>query len=81
MGGTSKPWRGVMMLFLAASLLFSSGCAALLLVGAGGAGGYLIRKGEEAEKEEGSELEPSSKPVPASRSEAGQDIVLLGGRE
>jgi hypothetical protein len=32
--------------FLLASLLFSSGCA-LLWLGAGGAGGYLIRKGEE----------------------------------
>lgn len=81
MSGASKPWRGVMMLFLVASLLFSSGCAALLLVGAGGAGGYLIRKGEEAEMEEGSELQPSSKPALASRSEAGQRIVLPGGAE
>lgn len=31
---------------LVCSLLFSSGCA-LLWLGAGGTGGYLIRKGEE----------------------------------
>jgi len=36
--------------FLVASLLFSSGCA-LLLLGAVGTGGYLIRKGEEGSGE------------------------------
>jgi len=37
--------RGLLALSIA-SLLLSSGCAVLWL-GAGGAGGYLIRKGEE----------------------------------
>ena len=36
------------MVTLVASLFFSSGCA-LLLLGAGAAGGYLIKKGEEGE--------------------------------
>ncbi|MGH7830988.1 MAG: hypothetical protein ACREP8_12500, partial [Candidatus Binatia bacterium] len=36
----------VLAAFLVALLLFSSGCA-LFWLGAGGAGGYLIRKGEE----------------------------------
>ncbi len=48
MRGNSKPWRGALIVCLAASLFFSSGCA-LFLVGAGGAGGYLIRKGEEGD--------------------------------
>ncbi len=39
-----KRWLGV--LCLALGLLVSSGCA-LFLIGAGGAGGYMLRKGEE----------------------------------
>lgn len=49
MGWMGKLRRGGLVGFLAASLLFSSGCA-LLLVGAAGTGGYLIRKGEEGGK-------------------------------
>ncbi len=60
MGTTRKPWRGALMPFLVASLLFCSGCGALVLLGAGGAGGYMIRKGEEAEKQESSEIQSSS---------------------
>lgn len=48
-GGIRNPWRGMLTAFVVVSLLFSSGCA-LLLVGAGGAGGYMIRKGEEGDK-------------------------------
>ncbi|MHC4278442.1 MAG: peptidoglycan-binding domain-containing protein [Planctomycetota bacterium] len=43
-----KPWRCGLVVSLVASLFFSSGCA-LLLLGAGAAGGYLIKKGEEGE--------------------------------
>jgi hypothetical protein len=41
----------IQVLFLTASLLMFSGCAALLLLGAGAAGGYLIKKGEDAKSE------------------------------
>ena len=41
--------KGGMIGFLVASLLFSSGCAALALLGIGGAAGYLIHEGEEAD--------------------------------
>jgi len=37
----------IQVLFLTASLLMFSGCV-LLLLGAGAAGGYLIKKGEDA---------------------------------
>ncbi len=37
----------IQVLFLAALLLIFSGCASLLLLGAGAAGGYFIKKGEE----------------------------------
>lgn len=37
----------IQILFLAALLLIFSGCASLLLLGAGAAGGYFIKKGEE----------------------------------
>lgn len=40
--------KGGMIGFLVASLLFSSGCAALALLGIGGAAGYLIHEGEGA---------------------------------
>jgi hypothetical protein len=48
MSRNSKAWRGTLIACVVVSLLFSSGCA-LFLVGAGGAGGYLIRKGEEGD--------------------------------
>jgi hypothetical protein len=41
-------WKRVLIALLGTSLLFSSGCA-LLWLGAGGTGGYLIRKGEEGD--------------------------------
>lgn len=83
MGTTRKPWRGALMPFLVASLLFCSGCGALLLMGAGGAGGYMIRKGEEPEKQESSEIQSSAKNRLASLTEgkAGQKVVLLGGSQ
>jgi len=37
----------IQVIFLAALLLVFSGCASLLLLGAGAAGGYFIKKGEE----------------------------------
>lgn len=81
MGGIKKPWRGVLLPFLVASLLFTSGCGALLLLGVGGAGGYMIKKGEEPEKQEKSDVEFSSTQRLASLSEAGQMIDLPGGKE
>ena len=80
MGTIWKPWRGALMLFLVASLLFSSGCA-LFLLGAAGTGGYMIRKGEETEKQETSEFQSSAKSRLASLSEgkARQEVVLPGG--
>jgi hypothetical protein len=71
------------MPFLVASLLFCSGCGALLLLGAGGAGGYMIRKGEKPEKQETSEIQSSAKNRLASltESKAGQKVVLLGGSQ
>lgn len=48
MSGNSKLWRGALIACVAVSLLFSSGCA-LLLIGGGAAGGYMIRKGEEGD--------------------------------
>jgi hypothetical protein len=62
MGETRKRWRGVMTAFLVASLLLPSGCA-LFLVGAGGAAGYMIKKGEEGDspkKKGSSRLEEKS---------------------
>ena len=41
--------KGGMIGFLVISLFFSSGCAALALLGIGGAAGYLIHEGEEAD--------------------------------
>lgn len=80
MGGIKRPWRGVLFPFLIASLLFTSGCGALLLMGAGGAGGYMIRKGEETEKQDRSDdMQSSSKQKLASLSRAGQEMVLPGG--
>lgn len=80
MGGMKKPWRGVLFPFLVASLLFTSGCGALLLLGVGGAGGYMIKKGEETEQQERSDDMKSFSPQElASLSEAGQEMVLPGG--
>lgn len=83
MGGIKKPWRGILLPFLVASLLFCSGCGALVLMGAGGAGGYMIRKGEEPEKKDTSEIQSSAKNRMASLTEgkAGQKVVLLGGSQ
>jgi len=43
-------WGRALALMILVSFFFSSGCA-LLWLGAGGAGGYLIRKGEEGESQ------------------------------
>lgn len=51
MSGFRNFWRGLLTALVVVSLFFSSGCA-LFLVGAGGAGGYMIRKGEEKDKPE-----------------------------
>jgi hypothetical protein len=42
----TKSYANVLGALFLASLLFLSGCA-LLLLGLGGAGGYMIKKGEE----------------------------------
>lgn len=81
MGRMTKAWKGGLMLCLVVSLLFSSGCGALLLLGAGGAGGYMIRKGEEGEKQESSESRSLStrRLVLHSEGSAGQQVALPGG--
>ena len=55
-------------------LLFSSGCAALLLLGIGGAGGYLIKKGE-GEDRRSSAPEESTEPTHAT------NVQETNGRE
>lgn len=49
--------QALMALLLVVSLLCTSGCAALLLLGIGGAGGYLIKKGEGADRKNSSSIE------------------------
>ncbi len=50
--------RQTLMALLAAVLLFgTSGCGALLLLGIGGAGGYLIKKGEGEDRRSNSTIE------------------------
>lgn len=89
MSGIRKPWRGVITAILVASLFLSSGCA-LFLIGAGGAGGYMIRKGEEGDspkKKDSSRLEeqfPSTEKVKAvvayaSTRDAVEDIGMTRG--
>jgi hypothetical protein len=62
MSGNSKTWRGALIACVAVSLLFSSGCA-LLLISGGAAGGYMIRKGEEGD---GPSKKESSQPTKGS---------------
>ncbi len=84
-----KAWKGVITAILVGSLFLSSGCA-LFLVGAGGAGGYMIRKGEEGDspqKKDSSRLEeqfPSTEKVGslvayASRGDAVDDTQMTRG--
>jgi len=49
--------QAVMAIMLVVSLLCTSGCAALLLLGVGGAGGYLIKKGEGEDRKNSSSIE------------------------
>jgi hypothetical protein len=58
--GSNKVGHHILAAFLGASLIFFSGCA-LLWLGAGGAGGYLIRKGEEGGSSANKESVESSK--------------------
>ena len=79
MAWVNRLWRGGMVAFLMVSLLFSSGCA-LFLVGAGGAGGYMIRKGEEGDSppKKGSSRLEENRPlmvVSASKWPSAQDLV------
>lgn len=90
MRAIGKLRKGGLVGFLAASLLFSSGCA-LFLVGAAGTGGYLIRKGEEGskpKKKKGgsrSQTMPSSektvelKEGPSSKGEDALEVIGLSG--
>ncbi len=48
--------QAVMAILLVVSLLCNSGCAALLLLGVGGAGGYLIKKGEGKDRKSSSSI-------------------------
>lgn len=79
MAWVNRLWRGGMVAFLMVSLLFSSGCA-LFLLGAGGAGGYMIRKGEEGDSppKKGSSRLEENRPlllVSASKWQSAQDLV------
>jgi hypothetical protein len=40
--------RTLLAALIAASILLTSGCGALVLLGVGGAAGYLIKKGEDS---------------------------------
>ena len=51
----------VMLASLCSILIFSSGCAALFLLGIGGAGGYLIKKGEGEDRRSNSLVEPADR--------------------
>jgi hypothetical protein len=77
MSGNGKAWRGALMACVVASLLFCSGCA-LLLVGAGGAGGYLIRKGEEGD---GPSKKESSQPAKGSSLRNESDLKVVSASQ
>ncbi len=69
--------RAVMVVSLCAMLLFSSGCAALLLLGIGGAGGYFIKKGEGKDRKRGSlEEQGDKKTVYNVKDDAGRKLAL-----
>jgi len=65
-------WSGGLAVFLAVSLLFSSGCA-LLLLGAGGTAGYLIRRGEEGESPTNKEIKVEEKRASSSEGKGVQE--------
>jgi len=67
----------IMVVFLCAMLLFSSGCAALLLLGIGGAGGYLIKKGEGEDRKRSSlEEQVDQKVATSTKGAAGQELAF-----
>jgi len=70
----SRIRQAVIATLLAVSLCSTSGCAALLLLGVGGAGGYLIKKGE-GEDRKGSSYIKEVDPKHASNTKA------VGGRQ
>ncbi len=65
------------MLCLVTSLLFSSGCAALLLVGAGGTAGYLIGKGEEGDTAQKKETAESGEKSSSKTNDQQEGAFLL----
>ncbi len=66
MGRMEKLRKGGLIGTLVASLLFSSGCAAFLLLGAGGTAGYLIKEGEEQESPKQKKESSESQTIPSS---------------
>ena len=72
--------QAVMAILLVVSLLCSSGCAALLLLGVGGAGGYLIKKGEGKDRKSSSSIEEvDRKHASNTKGESGRQLALETG--
>ncbi len=72
--------EAVMVILLVVSLLCTSGCAALLLLGVGGAGGYLIKKGEGKDRKSSSLTEEvDRKHASNTKGESGRQLALETG--
>ena len=72
--------QAVMAILLVVSLFCTSGCAALLLLGVGGAGGYLIKKGEGDDRKSSSSIEEvDRKHASKTKGESGWQIALETG--
>ncbi len=68
--------HAALVVSLCATLLLSSGCAALLLLGIGGASGYFIKKGEGEDRKRGSLEEQGDKKTVYNADDAGQKLAL-----
>ena len=77
----SRIRHAALAILLVVSLLCTSGCAALLLLGVGGAGGYLIKKGEGKDRKNSSSIEEvDRKHASDTKGESGRQLALeMGG--
>ena len=76
----SRIKHAVMAFLLVVSLFCTSGCAALLLLGVGGAGGYLIKKGEGQDRKNSSSIEEvDRKHASNTKAESGTQLALETG--
>jgi len=76
----SRIRQAVMAILLVVSLFCTSGCAALLLLGVGGAGGYLIKKGEGKDRKSSSSIEEvDRKHASNTKGESGSRLALETG--